>query len=71
MVAETIGASSDILAAERMSRWIEQAFDVPLDLELDTTKETAARLMERMGEECSIEDYLSMGDNEASSDFYV
>ena len=71
VVAETIGTSSDILAAERMSKWIEQAFDVTLDLDLDTTKETAARLMERMGEEGSIEDYLSMGDNEASSDFYV
>ena len=71
VVAETIGTSSDILAAERMSRWIEQAFDVTMDLDLDTTKETAARLMERMGEEGSIEDYLSMGDNEASSDFYV
>ena len=71
MIAETIGASSDILAAERMARWLEQAFDVTLDLDLDTTKETAAKLMERMGEESSLEDYLSMSDNEASSDFYV
>ena len=71
VIAETIGASSDILAAERMARWLEQAFDVTLDLDLDTTKETAAKLMERMGEESSLEDYLSMGDNEASSDFYV
>ena len=71
VIAETIGASSDILAAERMSRWIEQAFDVTLDLDLDTTKETAARLMERIGEEGSIDDYLRMDENEASSDFYV
>ena len=71
VIAETIGASSDILAAERMSRWIEQAFDVTLDLDLDTTKETAARLMERMGEEGSIDDYLRMDENEASSEFYV
>ena len=71
VIAETIGASSDILAAERMARWLEQAFDVTLDLDLDTTKETAAKLMERMGEESSLEDYLSMSDNEASSDFYV
>ena len=35
------------------------------------TKETAARLMERMGEEGSIDDYLRMDENEASSDFYV
>jgi len=71
VIAETIGASSDILAAERMSRWIEQAFDVTLGLDLDTTKETAARLMERMGEEGSIDDYLRMDEKEASSDFYV
>ena len=71
MIAETVGASADILAAERMSRWIEQAFDITLDLDLDTTKETAARLMERMGEEGSIDDYLRMDENEASSDFYV
>ena len=71
VIAETIGASSDILAAERMSRWIEQAFDVTLDLDLDTTKETAARLMERMGEEGSIDDYLRLDENEASADFYV
>ena len=54
-----------------MSRWIEQAFDVTLDLDLDTTKEIAARLMERIGEEGSIDDYLSMDENEASSDLYV
>ena len=42
-----------------------------LDLDLDTTKETAARLMEKMGEESSIDDYLKMDENEASSDFYV
>ncbi|MEC7458389.1 MAG: hypothetical protein VX959_02090, partial [Candidatus Thermoplasmatota archaeon] len=71
VIAETIGASSDILAAERMSRWIEQAFDVTLDLDLDTTKEIAARLMERIGEEGSIDDYLRMDENESSSDFYV
>ena len=71
VIAETMGASSDILAAERMSRWIEQAFDLTLDLDLDTTKETAARLMERMGEEGSIDDYLRMDEKEASSDFYV
>ena len=71
VIAETVGASADILAAERMSRWIEQAFDITLDLDLDTTKETAARLMERIGEEGSIDDYLRMDENEASSDFYV
>ena len=41
VIAETIGASSDVLAADRMAKWIEHAFEVPLDLDLDTTKETA------------------------------
>jgi len=71
VIAETVGASSDFLAADRMAKWIEQAFEVPLDLDLDTTKETAARLMEEIGGEVPIEDYLSMEEHEASSDFYV
>jgi predicted ATP-grasp superfamily ATP-dependent carboligase len=71
VIAETMGASSDVLAADRMAKWIEQAFEVPLDLDLDTTKETAARLMERIGTDGSIEDYREMEEPEASADFYV
>ncbi len=71
VIAETVGASSDVLAADRMAKWIEQAFEVPLDLDLDTTKETAAKLMEKIGGDGSIEDYLAMEETEASSDFYV
>ena len=71
IVAETVGASSDVLAADRMTKWIEQAFEVPLDLDLDTTKETAARLMDEIGVDGSLEDYLEMEEQEASSDFYV
>ena len=71
IVAETMGASSDVLAADRMTKWIEQAFEVPLDLDLDTTKETAARLMDEIGVDGSLEDYLGMEEQEASSDFYV
>tara|TARA_Y100001960_G_C14757355_1_gene871994 strand:- start:1729 stop:2439 length:711 start_codon:yes stop_codon:yes gene_type:complete len=71
IVAETMGASSDVLAADRMAKWIEQAFEVPLDLDLDTTKETAARLMDEIGVDGSLEDYLEMEEQEASSDFYV
>ena len=71
IVAETVGASSDVLAADRMTKWIEQAFEVPLDLDLDTTKETAARLMDEIGVDGSLEDYLGMEEQEASSDFYV
>ena len=71
VIAETVGASSDVLAADRMAKWIEQAFEVPLDLDLDTTKETAARLMEKIGGDGAIEDYLAMEEPEASTDFYV
>ena len=71
VVDDTIGASSDVLAANRMAKWIEQAFDVSLDLDLDTTKETAAKLMEEIGIEGAIDEYLGMEDKEVSSDFYV
>lgn len=71
VIAETVGASSDVLAADRMAKWIEQAFEVPLDLDLDTTRETASKLMEQIGGDGPIEDYLAMGETEASSDFYV
>jgi predicted ATP-grasp superfamily ATP-dependent carboligase len=72
VIAETVGASSDVLAADRMAKWIEQAFEVPLDLDLDTTKETAAKLIEKIGgSDDPLEDYLSMDEPEASSDFYV
>ena len=54
-----------------MAKWIEQAFDVSLDLDLDTTKETAAKLMEEIGIEGAIDEYLGMEDKEVSSDFYV
>jgi hypothetical protein len=55
-----------------MAKWIEQAFEVPLDLDLDTTKETAAKLIEKIGgSDDPLEDYLSMDEPEASSDFYV
>ena len=71
IVAETIGASSDVLAADRMAKWVEQAFEIPLDLDLDTTKETAARLMEEIGVSGSIDDHLGVEEQEVSSDFYV
>ena len=38
---------------------------------LDTTKETAAKLLEEIGVEGSIEEYLGVEEKEVSSDFYV
>lgn len=71
IVAETIGTSSDVLAADRLSNWIEEAFEIPLDLDLDTTKQTAKRLMETIDSVGSVEDLLASDDAEVSADFYV
>lgn len=71
LVAETIGASTDILAADRLASWIEAGLDLPLDLDLDSTEETARKLMETMEVSGSIEETLSASESEGSSDFYV
>ena len=71
VIAETIGASCDVLAADRMAKWIEHAFEVPLDLDLDTTKETASKLIEEMGGENSIEGLIGHQEQDATADFYV
>ena len=71
LVAETIGASTDVLAAERLALWIEAGLDLPLGLDLDSTEETARKLMETMEVSGSIEETLSTSETEGSSDFYV
>ena len=71
VVADTVGTSSDILAADRLSSWIEEAFDLPLELDLDTTEKTAASLMESINPGGTIEGYLEIDDPEVSQDFYV
>jgi len=71
LIADTVGASADALAANRMAAWIEAALNIPLDLDLDTTEETARKIMETIETSKSIEDLLSSGESEVSSDFYV
>jgi hypothetical protein len=71
LVAETIGASTDVLAADRLASWIEAGLDLPLDLDLDSTEETARKLMETMEVSGSIEETLGASESEGSSDFYV
>ena len=71
LVAETIGASTDVLAADRLASWIEAGLDLPLSLDLDSTEETARKLMETMEVSGSIEETLSASESEGSSDFYV
>ena len=71
ITADTVGTSADVLAADRLAKWIEGAFDIPLDLDLDTTEQTALRLLEAIGPTGSIEDYLRGDEPEVSADFYV
>jgi len=71
LIADTVGASADILAADRLGAWIEAALNIPLELDLDSTEETARRIMETIGSTNSIENMLNIDESEVSSDFYV
>lgn len=70
LVAETMGASADVVAADRLAAWIEAAFDLPLELSLDSTEKTAARILDEMNAGGDLEETLAMTDVE-SGDFYV
>lgn len=69
LVAETVGASADVQAADRLARWIEEAFAMPLDLDIDTTEETARKLLASIEVSGSLEEHLGLGAE--SDDFYV
>ena len=69
LVAETVGASADVQAADRLARWIEEAFAMPLDLDSDTTEETARKLLASIEVSGSLEEHLGLGAE--SDDFYV
>jgi|TARA_B110000211_G_scaffold235028_1_gene308679 proteasome assembly chaperone (PAC2) family protein len=71
LIADTVGTIADILAADRLSSWIEGALDIPLGLDLDSTKETAKRIMSTINVTSSIEDLLNANEIDSSSDFYV
>jgi len=71
LVAETLGASADVLAADRLASWIEAGLDLPLSLDLDSTEETARKLMATMEVSGSIEETIGAEESEGSSDFYV
>ena len=71
LVAETMGASTDVLAASRLAHWIENGLDLPLDLDMDSTEETAKKLMETYEISNSLEDALGMDDPAQTGDFYV
>ena len=65
-----MGASADVMAADRLAAWIEAAFDLPLGLSLDSTEKTAARILDEMNAGGDLEETLAMTDAE-TGDFYV
>ena len=69
LVADTVGASADVIAADRLARWIEEALDLPLGIDLDTTEETARKLLASIEVSGSIEEHLGMPAD--ADDFYV
>lgn len=71
LVAETLGASADVLAASRLANWIENGLDLPLDLDIDSTEETARKLMENYEISDSLEEAMGIGEPPQNGDFYV
>ena len=70
LVAETMGSSTDVVAADRLASWIEAAFELPLDLNLDSTEKIAARILGEMNAGGDLEETLAMTEGE-TGDFYV
>ena len=71
LVAETIGASADVLAADRLASWIEEGLELPLNLDLDTTEKTAKKLLATMEVSGSINEILDDTENSSDSNFYA
>ena len=69
LVADTVGASADVIAADRLGRWIEEALGLPLGIDLDTTEETARKLLASIEVHGSIEEHLGMPAE--ADEFYV
>tara|TARA_B110000014_G_C20016701_1_gene527285 strand:- start:290 stop:769 length:480 start_codon:yes stop_codon:yes gene_type:complete len=70
LVAETVGASADVMAADRLAAWIEAGLDLPLNLSLDSTERTAEKILDEMNVGGDLEETLAMTEGE-SGDFYV
>jgi hypothetical protein len=67
--AETIGTSIDVVAADRLSQRISADFDLGLNLPIDNTRETAARLLSMMeGKEIA---GIDLSDEDSGSGFYA
>ena len=67
--AETIGTSIDVVTADQLSQRISSDFDSGLDLPIDNTRETAARLLSMMeGKEIA---GFDLSDEDSGSGFYA
>ena len=71
LVADTVGASADVLAADRLSSWIEEGLDLKLDLDLDSTEETARKLLETYEISGTMEEAMGVEENDSPGDFYA
>ena len=67
--AQTIGTSVDVLAADRLARRISLDFGLGIDLPIDNTSETAARLISMMeGKEIA---GIDLSEEETGAGFYA
>ncbi len=67
--AESIGTSIDVVTADRLAQRISSDFELGLDLPIDNTRETAARLLSMMeGKEIA---GIDLSDEESGSGFYA
>jgi len=67
--AETVGTSIDVVTADRLSQRISSDFGLGLDLPIDNTRETAARLLSMMeGKEIA---GIDLSDEDSGSGFYA
>ena len=67
--AETVGTSIDVVTADRLAQRISADFDLGLDLPIDNTRETAARLLSMMeGKEIA---GIDLSDEDSGSGFYA
>ena len=71
LVADTVGASADVLAANRLASWIEEAFDLKLDLDLDSTEEIARKLLETYEVGGTLEEAMGVDESDSHRDFYA
>lgn len=68
-ITSTIGTSVDVQAADRLARWVSDSFGLGLDLPIDNTRETAARLLAMMeGKEVAS---IDLAEDDAGAAFYA